>query len=459
MQVKESYDLIVIGDQLSGLFLAAGAAQAGLKVLVLEESSLPAVSYEIPSGRLLGDFLAEPLLGLSPGNALDSFLKSLGLYQQPDDLFPPHGPALQMVGKGFRFDFRYGDAAPSATHTPAALQRLLRGDCSPGQSFAGAVAEAGLPVDYELFGWMQAALYGSATPRDLSYAAYKEVLGLAARGVRYVSGGRSALKERLISRITVSGGAIKRATRVEEIVFERGRLAGVLLSSYEGFVRSPAVVGAMGARTFLDLVPTEHQPAKLVSAVRNIQPRFWKLSVAMLVPERSLPEGLGTHAVHVDLDAQDFVQLQVFPKEAYGGVPAHHKVVMAKVHVPFRPELLGAKAVARQIRRCLGRVQELVPFLTERPFLLSPDPARLAEDPVFPRYFSFASLDHIPPAFLAFETSLSTELDQRAYLDWSRFGLKGLALCSRDIYPLFGLAGEAFAAMDFLANLQKKAKG
>ena len=48
MKVGDSFDLIVIGDQLSGLFLAAGAAQQGMRVLVLEESNFPTVLYEAP---------------------------------------------------------------------------------------------------------------------------------------------------------------------------------------------------------------------------------------------------------------------------------------------------------------------------------------------------------------------------------------------------------------------------
>lgn len=460
MQVRDSYDLIVIGDQLSGLFLAAGAAQAGKKVLVLEESSVPTVSYEIPSGRFLGDFVAEPLIGLREGSPADSFLRSLGLYQKLDDLFPFHEPPLQIAGKGYRFDFE-GDpnvlGEELRREFPAnaeALQKLLTGAVPQTSSFSRAVADLGLPVEWELFGWMQTALYGSIASLGLSYPAYKEVVSMASRSVRFPFGGRSALKERLLSRINVFGGNMKRSTRVEEIVFERGRLAGVLLSSYEGFVRSPMVVGAMGAKTFFDLVPSEFRNAKLAEAVKSIHPRFWRLSFTLLVPDSLIPEGLGSHLALVD--AGEFIQLQVFSKDAYGGIPLRHKAVVVRTLVPFEASSLSERSIGRHLKKSLARLESIFPFLREAPFIASPDAADLAHDPVFQRYYRFQDLDFIPPSFLAFEAGLSTSLDQRDFLDWDKFGLPGLALCSRDVYPLFGTTGEILAAMDLLAVMRKR---
>ncbi|RZA07823.1 MAG: hypothetical protein EOP11_06640 [Proteobacteria bacterium] len=466
MQVSGAYDLIVIGDQLSGLFLAAGAAQMGLRVLVLEESSVATVSFEAPSGRLLGDFLAEPFIGLQDGSAPDTFLKSLGLYQAIDDLFPKHEPALQVVGRRMRLDFSYDPAelnknlAKEFSREPArlrGLQRLLPGLSPEKSSFAGAVEEAGLEVNEERWGWLQSALYGSIADPALSYSAYKEILSLAARSVRYPLGGRSALRERLQARVKVYGGTIKRATRVDEIVFEKGKLAGVLLSSFEGFVRAPLVAGALGARTFFHLVPEEYRPAALRNAVAHVHPRFWRLSFTLLVPDASIPEGMGSHVALFGEEAGDQpLQLQVFPKAAYAGIPPGHQAIVVRALVPFEPETLGELAVSRALKRAMGRLKEVMPYLAEREFLIAPDPARIATDAAYNRYFRFKDLDFIPPSYLAFDAVMAEELGQNRYLDWSRFGLPGLALCSRDIYPLFGGTGEIMVAMDLLAILKKR---
>lgn len=460
MQVKDTYDLIVIGDQLSGLFLAAGAAQAGQKVLVLEESSVPTVSYEVPSGRFLGDFGAEPLIGLMEGSKADGFLRSLGLYQNIEDLFPFHEPPLQLAGKGFRLDVPSDPSLFSEElkrefpEKAEAIRKLLTGAVPQTGSFAKAVADVGLPVEWELFGWMQTALYGSIGSENLSYPAYKEVAAMASRSVRYPFGGRSALKERLLSRISVFGGSMKRLTRVEEIVFERGRLAGVLLSSYEGFVKSQLVVGAMGAKTFFDLIPKEVRSKKLSDAVASIQPRFWRLSFTLLVPEVSLPEGMGTHVAQVG--EGDFLQLQIFSKDVYGGIPAKHKALVVRTMVPYESATLSERLISRHIKKSMAKLEELIPFLKESAIVISPDPTTLSTDPAYLRYYRYPGLDFIPPSMLVFEAGLSGAIDQREFLDWSSFGLPGLALCSRDVYPLFGTTGEVLAAMDFLAVMKKR---
>ncbi|HEY8278354.1 MAG TPA: hypothetical protein VIH99_01940 [Bdellovibrionota bacterium] len=464
MRVDEAYDLIVIGDQLSGLFLAAGAAQRGMKVLVLEESSFPTVLFEVPSGRFLADFMAEPAIGFGEGSPVDAFLKSLGLYQEIDQLFPRHEPPVQLVSPGLRLDFPYVSQELNAalewdTRIPKgsreSLGRLLSGEVVSKKSFIDVVNELGLPVGFESLGALQPLLYGSSLPARLSYSDYREIHQCCARGVRFPIGGRGALKERLLARIQAFGGSLRRDSRVEELVFERKRLAGVLLSSYEGFVRSHRVVGAMAAPTFVRLVPPDRRPRQLDEAVAKARPRAWKLGFTLLVPEAVLPEGMGSHVALFDpeteLENDGFLQLQVFPKDTYAGIPPRHRAVLGRMLVPFEPDTLTPKAMSTLLKRALGRVRELIPFLDEQPFAFFPDPDNLEKDPVYQRFFRFQDLSYIPGSLLVYERGFGDLQHPSTFLDWSSFGLPGLALCSRDIRPLHGLLGEVMSAMELLA--------
>lgn len=467
MQLRDSYDLIVIGNQLGGLFLAAGAAQTGLRVLVLEESSVPTVLYEVPSGKLLGDFAAEPVIGLAAGTPLDRFLQSLGLYQNIDEVFPFHEPGLQIVAPRLRLDFSYrADSLlqqlrrelPLPKGQLEGLARALSGQEVSRGSFSDLIGKLQLPVSYEAYGPMQAMLYGSMAPPRISAPAYRDLMELGARGVRFPIGGRSGLKERLLSRILVSGGTVKRATEVEEIVFERGRLTGVLLSSYEGFVRSPRVVGSLDAEKFLHLIPPARRPKRLLERVRAMRPRYWRLSFTLLMPESLVPEGLGSHVALVNpaegLEQENFLQLQIFRKDVYGGIPAGHVAVIARVLMPFAEETIRARYITRVLKRSLERLGELMPFLRERPFALSPDADKLEQDPVFQRYYRFESLSDIPDMLRVYENGLSASPDLPGSIDWKEFGLDGLALCSRDIRPFHGLVGEIATAMDLLERIK-----
>lgn len=471
MRGEEAYDLIVIGDQLSGLFLAAGAAQQGMKVLVLEESNFPSVLHEVPSGRLLGDFNAEPAIGLFEGSPVDSFFKSLGLYQQIDQLFPMHEPPLQIVGDGLRLDFSYdskalGESLAREVHLPQerreGLQRLLAGEVVSKKPFAQVVSELNLPVSFELLGPLQAALYGSLIPPAMSYGDYRQLITQCAQGVRFPLGGRGALKERLLSRVQIFGGRIRRSSHVEELVFERKRLSGVLLSSYEGFVRSNRVVGAMAAQTFARLIPEKMRPRRLEEAVGRIRPCAWKLGFTLLVPEEVVPEGMGTHVALLDpesgLEGDGFLQLQVFPKDTYGGIPAKHRAILGRMLVPFEESYLEPRALSTLLKRAILQMEKLLPFLREQPFVFFPNPDHLEKDPVYQRYYKFKDLTFIPGSILVYERGFGDVQDPRQFLDWSNFGLDGLALCSRDIRPLQGVLGEAISAMELLAIWQGKSR-
>jgi phytoene dehydrogenase-like protein len=336
--------------------------------------------------------------------------------------------------------------------------RVLSGTDLNRGTFASAIAKMQLPVEYEAYGPLQTALYGSMVPASIPFPTYKKLIGLAARSVRYPLGGQSALKERLISRLQVFGGTMKRNTRVEEIVFERGRLTGVLLSSYEGFIRSPRVAGALDAETFYRLLPAGRRPKRLADAMGNISPRFWRLSFTIVLPEPALPEGMGSHLALINpaqgMEQENFLQLQVFRKDSYGGIPAGQVALVARALVPFEEETIRPHFIERVLKRSLRQIEGVMPFLREAAFSVSPDPEKLAEDAVFQRYYSFASLEDVPTMFRVYESSWAGGPDSPGQMDWSEYGLAGLSLCARDIRPYEGFVGEIATAMDILGRLK-----
>ncbi len=470
MQVKDTYDLVVVGDQLSGLFLAAAAAQSGMSVLVIEGNSSSTALYEIPSGRFLSDLVCEPILGLAEANKVDHFLKSLGLYQNLGDIFPAFYPPLQVISPGVRVDFNYNveslekeiDREFYQLHKGQRQKvvRLLSGGYVTKGTFADAVEKNGLETLWEHWGDLQPLLYGSALPGRQPYYLYKRIVDTAAVGVRYPLGGRSALKERLLSRIKVFGGTVKRNTWVEEIIFEKKRLAGVMLSSYEGFVRAKTVVGAMGLGNFFQLIPKEMRPKKLGRAVEGIVPRYWRLTFSFLVPESVIPEGMGNHICIHDfedrLSDDGFLQIQIFDKSSYSGIRPDERAFVVRILMPFDQRSLQPEFAATMIKRSLRRIQEVMPFLNDvRP---TPDPDNLERDEVYREHYTFQSLQHIPPSFLVYEHCISDAVMNVQYMDWEPYGLKGLGICSRDVFPAFGLLGEALTAMEYLQSLQVRSE-
>lgn len=463
--MRSSYDLIVVGDQLSGLFLAASMAEAGRSVLVVEGKSSPISLFEVPSGRFLSDLVCEPVIGLEEGSKLDGFLRKMGLYQNLSDVFPEFYPALQVVSSNRRVNFNYksGDLEhevarefPEKDHRiRSAIARVLGGHEVSKGSFAEVVQRAGLETAWEHWGDLQCLLYGSSLPTRLPYSLYKKVFDTAGYGVRHPLGGRAALKERLIARVGVFGGTIKRNTWVEEIIFEKGRLSGVMLSSYEGFVKGTSIVGAMAAGNFVKLIPEKNRPRRLEAAIGAIRPRFWRMTFSLVVPEAVIPEGMGDHLCIHDVDDQicndGFLQVQRFGNESYSGIRPDERALVVRMLMPWEEKSLQPEFMITMMKRSLRRLHALMPAL--RDFRVHPDPDQLKTDPVFLQAMQFKSLGHIPPAFVVYDHSLSADHFNLDFMEWKRFGVPGLGICSRDVFPAFGLMGEVIAGMEYSHRL------
>lgn len=471
MQVKNRYDLIVVGDQLSGYFLAAGAAQAGFSVLVVEGSATPQAIYEVPSGKFLDDLSWEPFFGLNEDGHVDKFLRSLGLYEKAEELFPLFNPSVQILAGNSRVNYSYSMESMQREWRRefpawgAGLARLAQESFNPHfkaetHPLAELIEQVGLPVSAEKLGQVQIALCSSLLPKNALCSSYRLSLQRSMAGIRYIMGGKGSVKERLVSRLQVHGGAIKRGAWAEEIVFEKGQLAGVLLSSFEGFVRSQQVVGAMASKRFLDLVPAPLRPKNVVEEVNTLRPKFWRLSFCLRVPEECVPEAMAQHLAHFDwqedLQEENFIQLCNFPKGVYSGIGLGERALLLRVLIPYEEKSLDSRYISGVLKRAIKRLRTFMPFLPETGLQVSPDPWRLEEDPVYKRYFQFSDLRHIPPSMLVYDQINDPACERGVTMDWGKQGLTGMGFCSRDVNPLYGFYGEMLAAKEFLDLLIAK---
>jgi hypothetical protein len=167
---------------------------------------------------------------------------------------------------------------------------------------------------------------------------------------------------------------------------------------------------------------------------------------------------MGSHVALVDPESNfgrgGLIQLQVFPKDFYGGIPPRFRAVLGRVILPFESSSLTTRVISTELKRALHRIETVMPFLNEQPYSIFPDPNNLDRDPVFQRYYRFPDLSFVPASLQVFENSgVEGELIP---LDWTTYGLEGLALCSRDIRPLYGVYGEILSAMELLEIWDKK---
>lgn len=466
MQVNDEYDLIVIGNQLAGYFLATASAQAGLRVLVIEAKPRLSAVFERPSGSFLTDMQWEPIIGLVDGIQEDAFLRDLGMYQDIEELFPLISPSMQMVSPSGRVDFSYPIHSmrnewereyPRAAQTLCQLgARLQAGGGGANRSFGSMVEHLGLEAHWSQIGDIQAPLYGAVSPDDIRVPLVREYMKDAAKAVRYAVGGRDAMKEILVSRLKWFGGRVKRDAWVEEIVFENGRLAGVLLSSFEGFVRSRMVVGNTSSRNFLDLVPKEVRPDALERVVNSMSPRYWRFNFTVQIPEWVVPEGMGDHVCYfesdADLDEGQFLQVFVLPRGSYSGVSPGKRILLVRTLLPLLEKAIRPNYLSITIKRAMRRLRTFIPFIDEEEVKVVPDPNAMESDHVFQSYLNFQTVADVPHDLLVYGSTADENCLQGVQSDWGQFGVSGLALCSRDVRPALGLMGEVRTAMEVLHN-------
>ncbi len=417
MQVNEEYDLIVIGNQLGGYLLATAAAQKGKNVLLIEVKARESAVFGRPSGDFLTDLQWEPILGLEQNSAQDRFLRDLGVYQSIDDLFPRFSPALQFLSLNERLDLE---------------------------------SAANLPM-------LEPALFGSLSPERPSDKLRSFYSDSFAHGLRYSVGGKDSLKEILTARLKWYGGRVKRDALVEEIIFERGRLTGALLSSFEGFVRSPMIVGNTHAASFLELIPERLRPEALKREVASMEPRFWRFNFSVKLPDHAIPEGMGNHICFQELEGSpeegQMLQVFVLPNGAYSGIRSGERVLLVRVLLPLTPRCIRPEFLAATVKRCLYRLESFIPFIDVDASVITPDPSGIGRDWLFRNYYQFNSIADIPRDIIVYSRTPDSYGLRGVTSDWSRFGLNGLVLASRDVAPSLGVMGDLETSMQLAGRI------
>jgi all-trans-retinol 13,14-reductase len=302
--IKDKYDVIVIGAGMGGLTCGAFLAKEGLSVLVAEQHSEPGGCCT--SFRRKGftfDTGIEDVAGAERGGMLYNVLEELGL--EDEIKFIELTPRTRIVGS----DYNIPSTPPEGLAKE--LKRMFPGegmsidafvqDCKAVISEMMALAETapdllgfggmmGLMVKF-LFKSPKLRRYGGKSYRQALAESFKEpklraILGSLLAGVtewaattpmmalgmsafQYPRGGTQALAATLAKGVTKHGGDLALKTLVKKIVVEDGKTTGVELADGT-MVRSRYVVSnADGRQTFLKLISEQHLSPKLAKELKE----------------------------------------------------------------------------------------------------------------------------------------------------------------------------------------------
>jgi phytoene dehydrogenase-like protein len=304
MNIKDKYDVVVIGAGIGGLTCGAFLAKEGLSVLLAEQHTKPGgccTSFQRKGFTF--DAGIEDLGGAEKGGMLNNILEELGL---KDDIeFIELTPRTRIVGS----DYNIPSTPPEGLAKE--LKRMFPGegmsidtfvqDCKavisemmalaePAPDLLGFGGKMGLMIkflfksaklrEYGGKSYWQAlaesfkepklrAILGSLVAIDTGWAASWPLIILSFSAVQYPKGGAQALADVLAKGVTKHGGDLALKTLVKKIVVEDGKATGVELADGT-MVRSRYVVSnGDGRQTFLTLIGEQYLSPKLAKELKE----------------------------------------------------------------------------------------------------------------------------------------------------------------------------------------------
>jgi len=407
------FEIVVVGNDLSGLVLAATAAKRGYRVLVVGQGQKPD-GYDYRGYA----FHRRPHLfyGLAASPAAEAVLVELGLNIELRNRLQPVVPRYQFVTPTHRVDF---DTDPTVLTRElerefpgqvTAIERYLRTVAADNAALQ-AVFELGPPVPPE--GLRERRRYRRAlvgvehlvgrTPIDggdplaelpprhparallagplpfvgppdlraMPYLPWLRAAVHAAQGFHLLEGGLDRLKALFLEKVTAHCGAHRPDAVVEELHVVRGKVRGVVLRRGGEEVGCKLAVCNGDPKRFFGLVPREHQKERYHHALRSLQPSHVLATLNLAVDGDVVVEGMCPVVFWVPdpaapLDDENLLVVTSDPRVLEGPDGRPYRSVTASCRVALRgfsPRAEYGRAVEA---RLLDRVARLVPFLRER---------------------------------------------------------------------------------------------
>jgi phytoene dehydrogenase-like protein len=399
------FDVVVCGSELAGAIAGALLGRRGLRVLLCGLERAPATFS-------VGRYVLSREPGLLPPpdrEPVARVLRELNYVQIVRRRAPALYPALQIVLPRHRLDLGPeevtarelerefpGEAATAAAvlarmeDASARLDPVLASDLTlPADGFwerrevarfeaqlppAAEDLLAPLPGDHPMRASLAAlgALASSCGPLDAGGVTRARAWDVARRGVFRLDGGGAALRAMFLDKIAASSGEVRERLAATELVWKRGRVAGVRVQRDET-VGLEHLVWA-GSAASLVAVSGEHASRRLREIAGAVRPACHRYTLCLLVRPEALPPGMGARVIVVrdpELPLLEDNALAVHvgaPEPRHGAIPIWVECLVTAAAAASGGGYLSI--VRAKVREQLGR---LMPFF-ERHLLVLASP-------------------------------------------------------------------------------------
>ena len=460
-----SYDLIVLGDELAGLIAATLCARRGLRVLIVSDgdhqSRYEFEQYKLPTRPL-------PFIGMS-SPAIRRVLDELHFVHPIKRRLAGVGPSFQFVTRDVRVDvpvdefalrreldreFPQTTMATSHCERASLVSRLLDAPfgqdiCVPPTGFwdRREIARTAGRLESESKAWFEridsesmsamlrapAAVSSSYAPGELSPEAFLRSFDLWRMGTPRLKGDFASLRNLFLDKFANHNGEV-RAGRISNLLSGWGKVTGVCLDDGET-LGAGHVIAAMPIGTLASLVEPK-MSKRLSQTAAGLEIAGYRYALNIVLDEAGVPEGMARTVLVVPDPSAPLVGSNAFA--VYVGEPDDQARVLVTIEatcaLPSNEDLDSALAVLRGELR--ERLEMVMPFYTEHVLIAhSPHESAPGESFIGP-----VEIDRPASARPVWRSSLERSLGVSA-LPYS-IGMKHLSLASSQVLPQLGLEAD-----------------
>jgi phytoene dehydrogenase-like protein len=474
-----SYDLIVVGDDLAGLVAAALCAKRGMRTLVVTHGDRPS-RYALGPHKLPVEALIWAGRG---GAAADRVIRELHVEHDLRRRLRDARVTAQLVGPDARIDLA-GDAQglarelarelsasadatvaawDQATELARAADALVTGPTSfPGQGFmegravrkiAERAAESSAawartlddldPIAAALLRLPAALGARVADPAPLAIVRAIDAWRAGAPGLR---GDGDGLREILVDKLEHASGEV-RAARVSELSMGWGKVSSVVLETGEELGAGQVIA----ALPLGDLIPMlgKKPPKKLVEQAATIALAGWRYTLNLVVDGAGIPEGMAQTVLALADAGRPLEGANAFAIHASEPDDAGRVVVTVGANLPAPETTAGAETPAPEamaaLRAALVKaLDEIMPFVANH-LVVTHSPHDGAQ-PEYPGGRGGHEAPKTLPVAMRPQWRGPAVDDSAgcALVDYAT-GVKNLTIASSQVLPHLGLEGELAA--------------
>jgi hypothetical protein len=270
------------------------------------------------------------------------------------------------------------------------------------------------------------------------------LLSISRTGATF-KGGMTAYRAFLTSLAVRNGAHIPPKTECRRIFIERGRFAGIQITTRGSMISTAGgVLGCSLDKIYSKATYTGHRWFR--KKKESLQPVGWRFTLGVSVHKEAIPVGIMRRAVWKEKDAPP-LEIETVQPADYELRSPDERIVFLRTIAPYTSESLSPEYQRLLSARMLRQAMEVLPFLEYHIVKIFPD-FRFQETMVdhFTEAYGFASLDLIPDNLLVYPNSGLGSLS----------GIDGLFLASEESYPEWGSMGGIVAALEGISWLSHR---